>query len=41
VLAGDAAAGREAYRAFFTIWKGADPTLPAVVDARREYANFR
>ena len=38
VREGDMTSARAAYQAFFTIWKSAHPTLPAVIDARREYA---
>jgi serine/threonine protein kinase/tetratricopeptide (TPR) repeat protein len=36
-LAGDTAKSRATYRDLFTLWKDADPTLPALVDAHKEY----
>ena len=36
--AGDPRAAREAYDRFFSVWKDADPELPALAAARREYA---
>jgi eukaryotic-like serine/threonine-protein kinase len=39
--AGDAAGARTAYQDAFGIWKDAEPDLPLLVEARREYAAFR
>ena len=36
-LAGDAAAARSAYGRFLTLWKDADPDLPVLQEAKREY----
>ena len=36
-LGGDNAKSRRAYQSLLTIWKYADPDLPAVIDARSEY----
>ena len=35
---GDLAASRRSYAAFFALWKDADPDLPTLIQARREYA---
>jgi hypothetical protein len=40
VLTGNAAVSRQAYQEFFTMWSDADPTVPILVQARREFANF-
>jgi DNA-binding winged helix-turn-helix (wHTH) protein/tetratricopeptide (TPR) repeat protein len=36
-LAGDTARARKAYEGFFALWKDADPDVPVVVEARKEY----
>jgi len=36
-LAGDAAKSRRAYEDFFAAWKNADPDLPPMIEAKREY----
>jgi tetratricopeptide (TPR) repeat protein len=36
-LAGDTAKSRKAYQDFFALWKGADPDIPILQQARREY----
>ena len=41
VLSGDNAGGRKAYQDFFTLWKDADQTLPALVAARQEYDKLK
>ena len=38
VLTGDTAKARHAYQDFFTLWKNADPDLPTLIAARKEYA---
>ena len=38
VLMGASATARKAYEDFLALWKDADPTLPVLVDARKEYA---
>jgi tetratricopeptide (TPR) repeat protein/predicted Ser/Thr protein kinase len=40
-LAGDLAKSRQEYEGFFALWNGADPSLRALQDARREYAQLR
>ena len=40
-LNGDLAAARKAYQDFFTLWKNADSTLPALVAARAEYEKLK
>jgi len=40
VLAGDTAAARKAYQDFFALWKDADPDVPILIEARREYAKL-
>ena len=39
--AGDRAGSRGAYERFFEAWKGADPDLPVLLEARREYKALR
>ena len=41
VLSGDTATARTAYQDLFTLWKDADPTLPALVAARAEYEKLK
>ena len=36
-LAGEAVKSRAAYRDLFMLWKDADPTLPVLVEAHKEY----
>ena len=38
--AGDTAKARAAYERFFDLWKHADPDVPILVDAKREYARL-
>lgn len=40
VLAGDVASARSAYEQFFTIWKGADTSLPLLKQAREEWGRL-
>ncbi|HSQ22765.1 MAG TPA: protein kinase [Pyrinomonadaceae bacterium] len=40
-LNGDNATARKAYQDFFTLWKDADATLPALVAARAEYEKLK
>ncbi|HJP92609.1 MAG TPA: protein kinase [Pyrinomonadaceae bacterium] len=40
-IAGDTAAARKAYQDFFAIWKDADPDLPPLVQARKEYEGLK
>jgi tetratricopeptide (TPR) repeat protein len=37
-MAGDTARAGKAYEEFFTLWKNAEPDVPLLLDARREYA---
>lgn len=39
-LAGDKAKARTAYRDFLTLWSAADPDIPILKDAQREYAGL-
>jgi serine/threonine protein kinase/tetratricopeptide (TPR) repeat protein len=39
-VAGDPAGARRSYEALFASWKDADPGLPVLVDARKEYARL-
>jgi predicted Zn-dependent protease len=36
-LAGDVSKSRKAYQDFFALWKDADPDVPILVDAKKEY----
>jgi len=40
-LAGDKAKSRAAYQDFFNVWKGADPDIPILKDAKAEYAKLQ
>ena len=31
---------RKAYQDFLTLWKDADPDIPALIEAKKEYAAF-
>ena len=37
-MGGDKASAKKAYEAFFVTWKNADPDLPMLVAAKKEYA---
>jgi predicted Zn-dependent protease len=39
-LAGDTPRARKAYQDFLALWKDADPDIPILVDARKEYATL-
>jgi tetratricopeptide (TPR) repeat protein/predicted Ser/Thr protein kinase len=41
MLAGDTAKARTAYQDFLALWKDADPDLPVLVEARKEYAALK
>ena len=41
VLNGDTAAARKSYQDFFALWKDADPDLPVLVQARKEYGALK
>ena len=36
-ISGDTAAARKSYQGFFALWKDADPDLPVLAQARKEY----
>jgi tetratricopeptide (TPR) repeat protein len=38
---GDTAAARKAYQDFFALWKDADPDLPVLVQAKKEYEQLK
>jgi eukaryotic-like serine/threonine-protein kinase len=40
-LNGDTARARQAYQDFFALWKDADPDIPVLQDARREYEKLK
>ena len=40
-LTGDTANSRQAYRDFLAVWKDADPDVPMLIAARKEYAALR
>ena len=40
-LAGDTAKAKKAYQDFFALWKDADPDIPTLIAARKEYAALR
>jgi hypothetical protein len=40
-IQGDTAKARAAYQDFFTLWKDADPDVPALKQARAEYAKLQ
>jgi tetratricopeptide (TPR) repeat protein len=39
-LTGDRAKAKSAYQDFLTLWKGADPDIPILKQAKAEYANL-
>ena len=39
-LSGDTAKARRKYQDFFILWKDADPDIPILKQAKREYANL-
>ncbi len=40
-LSGDIAKAKNAYQSFLTLWKGADPDIPILRDAKVEYSKLR
>jgi len=38
---GDASKARAAYQDFFALWKGADPDIPVLKQAKKEYARLK
>lgn len=41
VLNGDTAGARKSYQDFFALWKDADPDLPVLVEAKKEYEQLK
>src|SRR5262245_15001276 len=41
VIQGDLAKARKSYRDFFALWKDADPDLPIMIEAKKEYDKVR
>jgi len=40
-LTGDTAKARQACQDFFALWKDADPDLPALIEAKKEYEKLK
>jgi len=40
-LSGDIAKAKSAYNDFFTLWKGADPDIPILQQAKAQYAKLQ
>jgi predicted Zn-dependent protease len=40
-MQGDTAKAKTAYQDFFTLWKDADPDIPILKSAKREYADLQ
>jgi len=40
-ISGDTASARKSYQDFFALWKDADPDLPVLVQARKEYEQLK
>ena len=40
-MQGDTVKARAAYQDFLTLWKGADPDIPVLKQAKREYAQLK
>jgi tetratricopeptide (TPR) repeat protein len=40
-MSGDSSAARKAYQDFFALWKDADPEIPILKEAKREYAKLQ
>jgi cytochrome c-type biogenesis protein CcmH/NrfG len=40
-MQGDTAKARAAYQDFLTLWKGADPDIPILKEAKVEYAKLQ
>jgi hypothetical protein len=41
VLQGNTAKARKAYQDFLTLWKDADPDIPILIDAKKEYEELK
>jgi len=40
-LSGDTGKAKTAYQDFFALWKGADPDIPILKEAKAEYAKLQ
>jgi hypothetical protein len=40
-ISGDTSAARKSYQDFFALWKDADPDLPVMVQAKKEYEQLK
>jgi hypothetical protein len=40
-MQGDMAQARKSYQDFFTLWKDADPEIPILVEAKREFEKLK
>ena len=40
-IAGDTTKSRQAYQDFFALWKDADPDIPILIEAKKEYEKFK
>jgi len=40
-MMGDSARARKTYEQFFAFWKDADPDIPLLLEARKEYAALK
>jgi hypothetical protein len=41
VLQGDTAKARKTYQDFFALWKYADPEIPLLIEAKKEYEGLK
>jgi len=41
MLQGDSATARKGYQDFFTFWKDADPEIPILIEAKKEYEKVK
>ncbi|HEX6045621.1 MAG TPA: protein kinase [Pyrinomonadaceae bacterium] len=41
VMQGDTAQARKSYQDFFTLWKDADPNIPILIEAKREFEKLK
>jgi len=40
-ISGDTGKSRTAYQNFFALWKNADPDLPVLIEAKKEYEQLK
>jgi len=40
-LTGDMAKARQSYQSFFALWQAADPDVPVLIEARKEYERLK